>query len=488
MSQPLPIGAYVETLQNSELLAPELRHLLLAENFEREGFYATSEWLNFLLHNGKQEYILTTPQGAQFPRSENSILARVAATLKCDYLADCQHIPNALTLFDSRGECHLRAAILQPHYTPLYDFVRQHCSQSHQSHLHAALDSLWHCAHTLSHVGLRHGSLTSTNICFDTDASVRLTNYPIVGPTKCDDVEALAKAALCIYIGGSELSAFKLLFELNHSHQCDHTLTLRAIASAAEHHGIVPLAELSKAILHRANRSTLLGLLQKLATEPFRPLPLLSEMLKTRTNNSLTIIPLERPRQAESVIRIDFSLCDQVMPASDLTVRYRRGNYWGYAHYDGEQIVVEKPLIGATDFEEGRAVVLTERGYGMIDTQGHFILGDHWSQICWYCNENIATAADSNGRWHIYDRMGHQLSAVACDWMGDAAEGFVVARRGDKYGYFSTDGHKCTDFIYDEAYGFSKGVARVCFRGNYYHIDTSLHRLSARLEHALEKE
>ncbi|MBO5806175.1 MAG: WG repeat-containing protein [Tidjanibacter sp.] len=488
MTPLLPIGAYIECLQNSELLAPELRHLLPADNFEREGFFATSKWLNFLLHDNEREYILTTPQAGQFARSERAIQMRVVHTRKCDYLADCQYIPNALTLFNSQAKSHLQAAILQPHHTPLYDFVRRHCSPTHRAHLHSALESIWHCAHTLTQTGLRHGSLTSTNIAFTPEGSVRILNYPIVGPAKCDDMEALAKAAIAIYIGGSELSAFKLLAELSNTPQHNHNKTLRTIASAAEHHGIGPLAELSKAILQKANHSTLLMLLQKLAREPFHPLTLLTQMLKTRTHNPLRIIPTEHPKQTEPHIKIDFSLCDQVMPASDLIVRYRRGNYWGYAHYNGEQIGVEKPLLGATDFEEGRAVVLTERGYGMIDSKGRFVLGDHWSEICWYCNENIATAADNDGRWHIYDRMGHQLSAVACDWMGDASEGFVVARRGNKYGYFSTSGHKRTDFIYDEAYGFSNGVARVCHNGHYYHIDTSLHHLSARLEHALEKE
>lgn len=85
-------------------------------------------------------------------------------------------------------------------------------------------------------------------------------------------------------------------------------------------------------------------------------------------------------------------------------------------------------------------------------------------------------AENDKGEWHIYDRMGHQISAMSADWMGDAAEGYVVARRGDKYCYYSINGARCTDFIYDEAYAFQDGKALVCYKGHHYYIDTTGHQ------------
>jgi hypothetical protein len=98
--------------------------------------------------------------------------------------------------------------------------------------------------------------------------------------------------------------------------------------------------------------------------------------------------------------------------------------------------------------------------------------------MAWYGDENVVVAADQRGRWHIYDRMGRQLSTVACDWMGDASEGFVVARKGNFFAYFDTAGKRHTDFIYDEAFSFSGGRALVRRKGGpYFHIDTSFHRI-----------
>lgn len=122
-------------------------------------------------------------------------------------------------------------------------------------------------------------------------------------------------------------------------------------------------------------------------------------------------------------------------------------------------------------------MIRTPRGYGLVDSSGRVVMNDVWEQLAWYGDENVCVGADNLGRWHIYDRMGRQLSTVGCDFMGDASEGFVVARRGERYGYISTDGKRHTDFIYDEAYSFSEGRALVKRNNNYFHIDTSFHRV-----------
>ena len=171
-------------------------------------------------------------------------------------------------------------------------------------------------------------------------------------------------------------------------------------------------------------------------------------------------------------------LFDEVCPPSEMICRAYRGGYWYYITLDNRVIPTERPLLAAFDFYEGRAVVRTERGYGLIDNSGKWIMRDRWSDMAWHGSENIATAS-ADGIWHIYNRSGQQLSTIGAEWMGDAGEGFVVGRRGSKYAYYSTSGKLLGDFIYDQAGSFNDGVALVERRGSRYYIDTTLHKLSA---------
>ena len=63
----------------------------------------------------------------------------------------------------------------------------------------------------------------------------------------------------------------------------------------------------------------------------------------------------------------------------------------------------------------------------------------------------------------------------------------MVARKGNKFGYYSTSGQKMTDFIYDEAYGFINGLALVAHNGNHYHIDDLFHRLASPEEKFIQR-
>ena len=110
------------------------------------------------------------------------------------------------------------------------------------------------------------------------------------------------------------------------------------------------------------------------------------------------------------------------------------------------------------------------------------VMNDVWDTLEWHSAEGVVTASDSAGKWHIYNPQGGQLSTAHADWMGSVAEGFVVARRGNKFGYFSTKGTKVTDFMYDEAFSFHNGVALVTKEGKRYHIDTTFRRIASDIE------
>lgn len=475
-TQLLPIGAYIEALNNQQQRHPKLHRFCSSQPDNRHNYIIDKENITFHLTDTKQQSELSLPLSGQFPLTAREIRRREVLTSRHKLFAEATFIPGALMVFDAAAKAHLCDGLLQRSYTPLFDFIRQNCSISRRGTLRNAIESLSVAFETLNKAELHHGNLNAQRICFDSRGEVRLMDFPIAVCSK-GDYERLAEAAILLYVGASEPSACKLIATTPLSVQGDQR-RLRMILSTAEYHGVDALASLTKALLNEASPQSIGRAIKALSGTPFRPLPLLRQMLENRRESTIDFLPTLPELDEEESVMVDFKLCDEILPASDLIVRFRMGERWGYAHIDGCRINVQRTLRAARDFMEGRAVVATKRGYGLIDTTGRMVMNDVWEDLEWYGEENVAVAADNSGLWHIYDRMGRRLSAIGADWMGDATEGFIVARKGKKYGYYTTDGVKRSDFIYDEAFGFNSGYALVCHKGKYYHIDSSLHRAS----------
>lgn len=436
--------------------------------------YTSREGLHFALTDGSREWVLTIPRGTNFRSARWRIEARVAESEKHPILSNSRYISEALTLFSSNDEAYTRPALLEEAFLPLEEYVRLNCCSQLRPHLRAAIESIAHAVATLRKEHLHHGELSGHKIHFTPEGNLRLMGYATaIG--KGNDSERLAETALLLFVAGCDPNSFRFLITPGDNLQ-EREQRLNQLLSAAELYAITPMAEMVKLLMRGGSSHSIEQAIVALAGHPFRLMPRLGELL--RASSPTTTPPPATELDEEICARVDFDLCDEVTSPTDQIVRYRRDNYWGYAYTDGERIAVERRLTSAGEFAEGRAVVGTERGYGLMDNGGRMVMNDVWAEVVWYPDENIAVATDDKGFWQIYNRMGHQLSAHPADWMGDASEGFVVARRGGKYGYYSTDGHKLSDFIYDDAQPFVNGRALVCFRGRYYHIDTSLHQVS----------
>lgn len=437
--------------------------------------------------------ILTTPLT---PEQEVEVTLRSTYTHTSELFSSAVLLKKVLEVPAPNGKGLLYYDLfIEEAYTPLCEFIRLNCSTQRKQMLRNALQSIAHEATTrfAKYHGITHGKLSRSNICFDSQGSLRLGAYPLSLLNTArypGDMLALAQTAILIYIAASSLDAYKILYYPTKTKQ-DHAQRLLYIISAAQHHGIPALATLAKACQHRTNRAALAAAIAELSIEPFRPIPLLVSLLEQSEGHRTAVVISSKPTEVEEDIvpdRIDLATCAFVAQPNDLMIRYCKNGLWGYANHRGEILHCSEPLLAAEDFYEGRAVVRTASGYGLIDTQGRWIMSPIWEDMIWHGAENIVTAM-RNGIWHIYDRMGNQASVDGCDAMGSASEGYLVGRRGDKYGYYDTaTGQKCVDFIYDEAAPFRNGLAAVTHSGNSYHIDTTFRRLSARREHKLELE
>lgn len=477
------IGAILDALSHPEQQSPHLAQRLHPLNHEGYDYHIDHNTLRVSLLGKSSQWVLIVPLGEDFGIAESQIRERCKATLHTPHLAEAHYIPSALVVFDQSGKPHTHSAILQQSATPLEEFIRLGCSTKHRQRLRRALEYLAHAVEALSSEGLRLGNLSRRRICFDSECRPLFTDYPL-SEGKRSDISQLCQAALLLFIAACEVESYQLLTPKSTT-LGEHHKRLGAILSAAEYYAIKPLVGIAENLLRGAYPETLIGHLKDLAVEPFRPLPRLTELLSGKV--SLATKPQSTIDDSQALPEVDFALCEEVLPAGEDLVRYRLHGLWGYAHTNGKRLPLQRTLLYAEEFAGARAVVKTSRGYGLIDTQGRVVVNDVWSDLCWHPEEGVLTAADTLGKWHIYDPQGRQLSAQPSDWLGCVSEGFVVARKGNKFGYYSTSGQKMTDFIYDEAYGFTNGIALVAYNGTRYHIDTTFHRLGSHEEEFVQR-
>lgn len=477
------IGAILDALSHPEQQNPHLARRLHALNLEGYDYLLDRNTLRVSLLSENREWMLIVPLGEDFGIDERLIRERCEATLHSPYLAEAHYIPSALVVFAPSGKPHRRCAILQQSATPLEEFIRLGCSTKHRPRLRRALEYLALSAEALSAEGLRLGNLSRRRICFDSECRPLFADYPLSEGTR-NDIAQLCQAALLLFITACEVESYRLLTPKSTS-LGEHHRRLGAILSAAEFYAIRPLVGIAENLLRGAYPESLLGHLKDLAFEPFRPLPRLTELLSGKESFTTDSQPTMPDPQA--LPKVDFAICEEVLPAGDDLVRYRLRGLWGYAHNNGKRLPLQRTLLYAEEFAGGRAVIKTSRGYGLIDTEGRVVVNDVWSDLGWHPEEGIVTAADTLGKWHIYDPCGRQLTAQPSDWLGCVAEGYVVARKGNKFGYYSTSGQKMTDFIYDEAYSFINGIALVAHNGNRYHIDDLFHRIASPEEKFIQR-
>lgn len=478
------INALIEALSH-----PQQQNHKLAQGFHpltpiEHNYTIDKELIHFAFWGGGEQWRLTLPLGGSFDISEREMVAKCHTTQHSSLLVEAHYFRSAVVVFDNEGTPHSLPALLQRHSVSVEEFVRQNCPTKHRPRLRRALESVAFVAQQILQEGWDKLLFTRKSVGFDKECHLKLSDYPIT-PTNGSAIHQLCRVALLLYIAGCQTDAYKLLAQSSKT-IAENQRRLRAILATGEHYAIRPIVKIVESLQHKGSSAELAGILEEIAVEPFRPLPLLTGLLSGCTTQP-TAYDFLVSQDIEPLPMVDFDTCEEVLPAGNQMVRYRIGRLWGYAHTNGNRLPLQRILLYADEFLSNRAVVKTPRGYGMMDTEGRMIMNDVWEDLDWHHKEGIVTAADSNGKWHLYDSCGRQLSSVACDWMGCVSEGFVVARKEDKYGYFSTSGQKLTNFIYDEAYSFLRGVALVCFKGSYYHIDTTFHRLAPHEEEFIQR-
>ena len=413
----------------------------------------------------------------------NEIAARIPLTRSLEVLSDAQLFPAALSYNDSNGVLHTCAVMLQERFVPLDCFVRHNISARHQQRLRNALHSIAINIVTFLDGTLTHGRLARGVVGFTPEGSLRLADYPLAhrATNPRGDCCSLARCALLIFVAACSKRAYNLLTGGTLAH-VERSKIYEYIVAAAQYYGADGVVVAASVCAQEdSDVESYCMAIAGLSREPFRPLPLLENLLAqaAQLGANHCLVPVEEVHRLVVPDRIDLKTCEFVGAPADTYIRFCKSGLWGFASHRGDIIHIDRPLTYATDFYEGLAVVRTESGFGVVNTLGEWVMADRWADIVWHGEENVIAATEDGTTWHLYNRMGHQISYYATQGFGTPSEGYIVAQHNGKFGYYTTDGVKRTDFIYEQAGSFHNGYALVRYNGNTYHINTTFPRITS---------
>lgn len=312
-----------------------------------------------------------------------------------------------------------------------------------------------------------HGRISSHNITVNGKLSPVLTDCSRLtrrDPQGC--VSALGALAAAIYITGCEPRSHAWLKGKNALRQSGEAQRLAsALAEIREYldadapDALKELLTLISAADSRATTAELCDKLEALAGCPLSGLPALTVFLDGAVPG----------KPAGSSAGERFSGYEFVGELRDMLMRADDGRSWVYLDRNGN-VAIDGGFVDAQDFCEGRAIVETETGFGVIDRDGRFILAPEHEDIAFDepTNMFIVTIDDYSA---LYTREGEKVTQTDYSRIMDSAEGLFVVEKNGAYGYIRKDGSVAVGMIYDDAVSFTGGTGRVALRGRTYLID-----------------
>ncbi len=133
----------------------------------------------------------------------------------------------------------------------------------------------------------------------------------------------------------------------------------------------------------------------------------------------------------------------------------------GWIYLDGKsRQAFPGHFISADNFSEGRAVVETKDGFGLIDVEGRWIIDPEYDDIEWDSMHNVAIVT-RDGLSGLYGRAGEPLTEVVYEQILAGNESMFPMRRDGRYGFLRRDGSVAIEPTFDDAFAFRNGFAKV---------------------------
>jgi hypothetical protein len=147
------------------------------------------------------------------------------------------------------------------------------------------------------------------------------------------------------------------------------------------------------------------------------------------------------------------------------------GSKWGYINEKGNFILPPKYEM-ARDFQEnGLAIVQINNLTGIINSDGYFIVKPKYDTISPF-SEGRATVIDEKG-FKVINEAGKEITSKGYSFIGDYQEGRATAANTNEqgeylYGYLNRGGKEVIPLSYESASDFQDGKALVKIKGGSY--------------------
>ena len=149
-------------------------------------------------------------------------------------------------------------------------------------------------------------------------------------------------------------------------------------------------------------------------------------------------------------------------------------NKYGFKDRKTGEQVIECKYDDAEEFTEGLALVRVNGKYGFIDSKGKEVISFKYDR-CYPFSEGMAAVASgytTERKWGFIDKTGKEVIPLKYeDFYKDIPnkifgfrEGLVAVQSG-KWGFVDKKENVVRPFIYDRAYYFKDGAAKVVFEG-----------------------
>lgn len=152
-------------------------------------------------------------------------------------------------------------------------------------------------------------------------------------------------------------------------------------------------------------------------------------------------------------------------------VKTIHGNLWGYIRDNG-QLAIQPQFAYASPYQSNGLAVVEQRGkQGLINAAGQFIVPPVYQSISDF-SEGRATVIDEAG-FRVIDDNGRTITAKPFAYIGSYSNGLAVfsetnAAGASRYGYLDLQGRTAIPAQYEEAGDFAYGKALVKIKDNEY--------------------
>ncbi|MBA4535245.1 WG repeat-containing protein [Brevibacillus halotolerans] len=176
------------------------------------------------------------------------------------------------------------------------------------------------------------------------------------------------------------------------------------------------------------------------------------------------------PKWNELIKTIRIQITQKLVALYPASMSTREGVKWGYINERGQFLIIPQ-FVYALPFEKnGLAVVTVANGTGLINEQAQYVVKPIYNSISSF-TEGRATVIDDKGFWVIDDK-GTVLSDKPHPFIGTYRDGRAVFadtnEQGYRYGYLNLEGKVVIPNKYEEANDFIDGKAVVKIKENQY--------------------